>query len=155
MTPCVYHYEQLHNNCLACAVFACWCCTTSVTWDTFFHSNKFLANWRTIALRTKIKIFCGSPSQTFSHWLIEHEHYCEMESMIVFCFLSPLMPSSILFTVLLTSLCFGFFGLPWWGRESVTIFLGALTLYKSRTSEFLDYFNTFWYVEVYLEPNII
>ena len=35
------------------------------------------------------------------------------------------------------------------------MFLGALTLYKSRTSEFLDYFNTFWYVEVNLEPNII
>ena len=35
------------------------------------------------------------------------------------------------------------------------MFLGAVTLYKPRISGFLDYFNMFWYVEVYLEPNII
>ena len=124
---------------------------------TFFHLNKFLllANWRIIGLRTKIKIFRRIPSQTFCHWLIEHENCCEMESMMVFCSLSRLMSSSILFTVLLTSLFFGFHGLLWWGRVSVTMFLGAVTLYKSRISWFLDYFNMFWYVEVYLEPNII
>ena len=138
----IYHYEQLHDNCLACAVFACWRYTPQSLEKTFFHLNKFLllANWRIIGLWTKIKKFCGSPSQTFCHWLTEHEHCSEMESMMVFCSLSPLMPSTILFTVLLTSLVFGFFGLSWWGRVSVTMFLGAVTLYKSRNSGFFRLF---------------
>ena len=89
-----------------------------------------------------MKVFCGSPSQTFCHWVMElHEHCCEMESMMVFCSLSPFMSSSTLFTVLLTNLFFGFFCLSWWRRVSASMFLGAAASCKSRISGFLDCFN--------------
>ena len=104
----------------------------------FFLLNKFvlLANWRIIALRMKMKMLCGSLSQTFCYWLIElHEHCCKMESMMVFCSLRPFTSSSILF---LTNLSFGFFGLSWWRSVSASMFLGAVALYKSRISGFLD-----------------
>ena len=108
---------------------------------TLFHQNMFvlLANWRIIIVRTKTKMFCGSLSQTFCHWLMElHEHCCEMESMSS---LNPFMSSSILFAVLLTNLSFVFFSLSWWRRVSALMFLGAVTSYKLRISGFLDCFN--------------
>ena len=105
-----------------------------------------LANWRIIVLRTKMKMLCGSPPQTFCHWLMElHEHCCEMESMMVFCSLSPFIPSSTLCAVLLTNLSFGYYGLSWWRRVSVSMFLGAVTSYKLYISGFLV-FRLFWYV---------
>ena len=103
---------------------------------TLFHRSKFVlwANWRIIALRTRMKMFCRSPSQTFCQWLMElQEHCCEMESMMVFCSLSPFLLSSILFTVLLTNLSFGFFVLTWW-RMSASMFLWAVA-----SSEFLNF----------------
>ena len=111
---------------------------------TLFHRNKFvlLANWRIITLRTEMKMFCRCPSQIFCHWLMElHKHCCEMESMMIFSSLSPFMPSSILFTVLLINLFFGFFGLSWWRRVLASMFLGTVSSYKLCISGFLDSLN--------------
>ena len=111
---------------------------------TLFHRNNFvlLANCRIIALRTKIKTFCGNRSQTFCHWLMEvKDHCCEVESIMVFCSSSPFVSSSILFTVLLTNLPIGFFCLSGWRRLLASMFLGVVASYKLCISGFSDCFN--------------
>ena len=87
-----------------------------------------------------MKIFCGRPSQKFCHYMMElHEHCCEMESMMVFCSLSPFMSSSILFYFADQSV-FWIFRFVLMKSVSFNVFK-AFGSSKSRISRFLDCFN--------------